>query len=266
MSTATRSSYLGRLHYEWQTELAHRLAADPDGAPWALGHPTRAGLHTLEGLLAVISASEGEDTDAVLHALLCLAHDGRTDAARTVLQTMLPTVRRQGLTARYRRLEDPLSCAGAAMWTAIATYPLRRTRAVAANLALEALHHLDADASLTPTPVGDLVSAHLEADQLAGHHPEPEPTDRDAAAATLAWALDHAVLSPDEVRLLALTHLAHPTPTSAQIGAELGLNAAAIRKRQSRAVHKLASALTARLGDPTPADIVDLHRHRPMTP
>lgn len=154
MSTATRSSYLGRLHYEWQTELAHRPAADPDGTPWALGHPTLAGPHTLEGLLAVISASEGEDTDAVLHALLCLAHDGRTDAARTVLQTMLPTVRRQGLTARYRRLEDPLSCAGAAMWTAIATYPLRRTRAVAANLALEALHHLDADASLTPTPVG----------------------------------------------------------------------------------------------------------------
>ncbi len=39
MSTATRSSYLGRLHYQWQTELAHRPAADPDGTPWALGHP-----------------------------------------------------------------------------------------------------------------------------------------------------------------------------------------------------------------------------------
>lgn len=262
MSTATRSSYLGRLHHQWQTELADRPAADPDGTPWASLHPCLAGPSTLEDILATISASEREHTDAVLHALLSLARDGREKAARTVLQTMLPTVRRQGFTARYRSLEDPLSCAGAAMWTAITTYPLHRTRSVAANLALEALHQLDADAALTPTPVGDLVTLHLEADQLAGHSPEPGPTDREIVAATLAWALDHDALSRDEVRLLALTHLAHPTPTSAQIGAELDMTASAVRKRHSRAVHKLAAALTARLGTPCPDDLVELQRHR----
>lgn len=256
----TCSSYLGRLHHEWTSELADHPATGLDGTPWSTQHPALTGPATLQEIVTAISAADREHTDAMLHALLSLAHDGHPDAARTVLQTMLPTVARHGRTARYRHLDDPLSCAGAAMWEAISAYPLHRTRSVAANLALEALHGLEpADAS--PIPVGEVICTRIESDQLAGHVPADEPTDQEAVAATIGWGLDHDVLSPTEARILALTHLAEPTPTSTQIAADLGLSAAAVRQRHSRAVRKLAAALTARLGGATsPTDLVALHR------
>lgn len=255
-----RSSYLGRLHQEWASELADRPATDPDGTPWSTIHPALSGHATLQEIVTAISAADRARADSMLHALLSLAQRRRPDAARTVLQTMLPTVSRHGHTARYRRLEDPLSCAGAAMWAAISAYPLHRTCSVAANLALEALHGLD-PADESPIPVGEVVSTRIEADQLNGHVVDDEPTDQEAVAATIGWGLDQAVLSPTDARILALTHLAEPAPTSAQVAAELGLSAAAVRQRHSRAVRKLAAALTARLGeDASATDLVALHR------
>lgn len=252
---APTSGYLPRLYSEWDRELADHPTADHDGVLWADRAPALAGISTLGAVLEMIDAGDTERTDAVLHALLTLASRGSDIAARTVLQAMLPAVRRQGHTARFRRLEDPLSCAGAAMWTAISTYPLRRTRRVAANLALEALRALDAQ-EIAPLPIED-VEARVDAAHIrtAGHG-GPEVTDAEAAAATIAWGMDHGILTPEDGRLLALVHLAEPTPSTVELADEFGITAAAVRQRHSRAVRRLASAVRDRLGCPSPEDLV----------
>lgn len=229
---------IGRLNHEWSSTLAHTPA------PWQL--PTDSTVETLQQALEAIS--DATDPDPLLHRLLQLHHDGDAAAGRLLLQTMLGSAHRLSRTARGRGLADGEADAVAAMWTAIATYPLHRTQRVAANLALEALAALQKALSIDLPASDDLEDlAHWEQScgRLSGTH---GPSASEEAAEALLWALDHRVLTKDEVALLTSIYITSDRATSADLAQIHRLSPAALRQRQHRAVRKLATAVRAEHG------------------
>ena len=109
----------------------------------------------------------------MLLALIRLTQAGHQLAGRVVLQLMLPklgrmTNRTSGTTSENAWSEDRRHIAVAEFWDVVATYPVgRRTRRVAANLALETLHRLTA-ATRGPRP-------DLPVDQQDLHRSFPPP-------------------------------------------------------------------------------------------
>lgn len=241
-----RSGYLGHLNADW-VGLADTFAPPS----WAAACPLLLDAIDLGEVLVVLGTSPAAGQDAILHTLLTLHHQGDELAGRVVLQTMLGSVQRLILTARYRRLDDVAACAVEAMWSAIAAYPLRRRASVAANLSLEALSALQ-KATQAPLPAGELLEHQIHREQLCGRLEAgsgPDPSEE--AARALAWAYDQGVLDRDEVALLARTYLGETRPSSAELAVEYGVSDVTLRKRQSRAVSKLATAVSDRLAHPT---------------
>lgn len=240
-----RSGYLGHLNADWVG-----IAGTFTPPAWASSCALLAETVDIGEVLTAISLAGPTGQDEILHALLTLHHDGDQLAGRVVLQTMLGSVQRLILTARYRQLEDIAACAVEAMWSAIAAYPLRRRVSVAANLSLEALSALQ-KATEAPLPAGDLLEHQIHQEQLSGRLEGGSAADpAEEAARALAWAYDQGVLDQEEVRLLALTYLSESRPSSAELAAEYGVSDVALRKRQSRAVAKLAAAVSNRLSHP----------------
>lgn len=241
-----RSGYLGHLNADWVG------IADTFTPPtWGRSCAQLEEAVDLGEVLTAINRAAAAGQDTILHALLTLHHDGDEVAGRVVLQTMLGSVQRLILTARFRQLEDIAACAVEAMWSAIANYPLRRRVSVAANLSLEALSALQ-KATQAPLPAGELLEHQIHREQLCGRlEPDSAADPAEEAARALAWAYDQGVLDQEEVRLLALTYLSENRPSSAELAAEYGVSDVALRKRQSRAVAKLAAAVSDRLSHPT---------------
>lgn len=239
-----RPGYIGQINADWvglaDTPLPHR---------WAQAHAALDGPATTGDLLRTIRTASSGRADGLLHALLQLHDAGAGDelAGRILLQTMLGSAHRLTRTAKGRGLDDPEADAIAAMWAAIRTYPMHRTRSVAANLSLEALRRLPA-APERPLPAGELLEAQIHHAQAAGRLEAPGRIPVDAeAAATLRWAREVGILDDEEARLLALVYLSPTRPTSAALAAHLSIEPAAVRKRQSRAVAKLARGVADRL-------------------
>lgn len=244
-----RAGYLGHLNAEWVTSYADRPYPSPT---WAT-HPALEGPTTLQELLDLILHADSTRRDAILHALLSLTAAGDDTAARATLQTMLGTVQWLASTARSRMLEDSASAACEAMWVTIRRYPLHRTGRVAANLKMDALKRL-ATARRADVPASDDLDERIHRAQLQGRlddqrvdviaslgHGVPA-TD---ATAVITWAQDRGVLTEVDAQVLALAHLG-PMPASlTAIAQHLGLSAAAVRQRHSRAVRKLAEAVRA---------------------
>lgn len=248
---------LGQINTDWLT-----IAATCTPASWSDAAPHLAQSHTLADVLVAIATSTGEATDAILHTLLSAHHNGDTVAGRVLLQTMLGSVRRLMHTARYRRLDDPASSALEAMWHSIASYPLRRRRSVAANLALGALKHLHSCAE-HELPAGDLLDVHIHREQVSGRIAPTPPDPKDEVTRLLAWALDSGTLTSDEVSLLARTYLTDTDPAGAQtspaairerqrrveeaLADEHGITRSAIRHRRRNLVAKLAAAVNSHI-------------------
>lgn len=220
----------GAINAEWRT-LSHRTPTSPDGTPWAL--PTSA--DTLQDIVDTLAHTNGDyaTADTTLHTLIQHHRDGDDLAGRVVLQAMLGACLRQVHTALGRGL-DGESEALAAMWTSIATYPLHRTTRVAANLAMDALKHLQT-AQNVPLPAGDAAEvSECQSDPCDAFN-GAVCSSSDEASKLILWALDNEVLTRDEAQLLTHFYLGDgwnsstpATPTE--------------RKRRSRAVRKLALA------------------------
>ena len=119
------SRTLAALNDEWLD-----LQFLPAPASWRTCLPP--GVRTIGDAFACVPA----DPDAVLLALLAAQHAGDRLAGRVVVQAMVPKLVRMAVRDDTATFDDYL----AALWVRVATYPVtRRTRSVAANLALDAL-------------------------------------------------------------------------------------------------------------------------------
>lgn len=242
-----RPGYIGQINADWV-----RRCDTPLPDRWSTTHPVLSGHQTMGELLGAIRSTSGAHADAFLRALLELHDGGRGDAlaGRVLLQTMLGSAQCLTRTAKGRGLDDPDADAVAAIWAAIRSYPLRRQHSVAANLRLDALNRLPA-APEWLLPAGELLEAQIHEAQSSGRWEAVEVIPVDAeAAATLRWARDTAILDEDEARLLALIYLSPTRVPSADLADQFGIEPAALRKRQSRAVAKLARGVAERLSEP----------------
>lgn len=205
------------------------------------------GCATLDDVLIRLRTLEASpaDEDQALLALLELHITGDCHTAgRLVLQRMLGRVVNLAQRA-YRRqahadIDSLMTMAVAALWDAIATYPLaRRPRRVGANLAMEAL------ARFTRWCRSD--------DELADPH--EDMTEYAAATVdevdagiellqTLAWGVERDVISKADAALLVRVYCPPAgAPTAPDtVAAELGLARGTIRQRCRRAIHRLARA------------------------
>ncbi|WP_116950051.1 hypothetical protein [Jiangella endophytica] len=184
-----------------------------------------------------------QGADAVLIALLRLAHGGDPLAGRTVLQLMLGKAIRIAAGHAGRDSRDSLEHAAiAALWTVIATYPTeRRPTKVAANLAMDTLGVVSRELAhrRTETPAEPDVLA-----SVLGTDPG-RAADVDLAE-LLAWAVGSGTISAADASLLIDIYAPAPGLDGGAAAAErAGISWAAARQRASRAVRKIACAVRA---------------------
>lgn len=262
------SNLLTRLNLDWP-----RLSTDPDNlraaASW-VQDPAFVDLGRLDSLDQIVRLIQDRDRgrharrDAMLLALLRRCQDGDRLAGQVVLHAMLPKVVSLAL-GIFRRpdvsgeRDEAASLAVAAMWQAIAEYPVsRRPTAVPGNLGLNALsvvqrghtgssHH---KRTFPERPCGDVrllvEPAHRDLDpdapRLAG------PVDAELCM-LLAWGVRTGTVSRPEALLLARVYgLAEPLGHEVDgpaIAQELGLTWAALRQRCHRIARRLGQAAVA---------------------
>lgn len=258
-------SFPSRLNVEWG-----RLAADPDNViaadSWTQD-PAFAGLGRLDTLDQIVFGIQEQGCDlarrdAMLLALLCRCQDGDGLAGRVVLQVMLPKVVRLAMGIVRRpdvggEPEEAFALAVAAMWQAIATYPVsRRPAKVPANLALDGLAIVQRGHTgssyrkrmFPERPSGDIAllagSAHhdVDPDDLSG------PVDAELCT-LLAWGVRTGVVRQSEALLLArvygLAEQPGQVPDGPAIAAELEMSWAALRQRCHRLARRLGQAAVA---------------------
>jgi hypothetical protein len=253
----TSSDLAGRLNREWAA-----LAAAPATAAalsqWSSACPELTGVSTLDDVLARVARSAPPVRDAVLLALLERAQDGDALAGRAVLQAMLgKAVKVAGTVARRDDIrgdrEEALARAVAALWQAIATYPVAlRPARVAANLALDTValaqrgHTGSSHFRLRfrEVPVADVrdvapaVQRDGDPDDLCG------PVDAELLT-LLAWAVRHEVVDLDDARLLLRVYSVdeHGRPADARtVAAQIGLTWPALRQRCRRLARRIGAA------------------------
>ena len=225
---------------EWETCLSDM----PTPSLWLGMVPLAGAPATLGEVLDAIQSLE--DTDEVVHALLTLHHEGDQTAGRLVLQLMFPRISRLALTGASRGYgEDRAPEAMAAMWQAIATYPLRRTSRVVANLAMDALGHLGAQVpDHSPELPVDITGPNpLEVLEVEAAHPETTNASSEVVE-LLTWALHNDLVDAERIRTLALRHLG-PRQTLEELAAQTGLSVSGLRFRLREGVKDIQAALAA---------------------
>ncbi|TDD66993.1 sigma-70 family RNA polymerase sigma factor [Jiangella aurantiaca] len=237
-----------QLNAEWR-----RLGARPIPKRWPL--PGLAECAVLADAADIIGRTRRHQP-AVADGLLIGLLDQRTErddhlAGRLVLQVMLGRAvnlarraHRFGATGVRGDLPQLTAAAVAALWHAIATYPVdRRRHKVAVNLCMDALRHfnlaLEDDApDLVDTTVLDT------AEPVFDHAPAPVVE----VFATLTWGIGKGIITADDAELLVRVYC----PLPGQLGGahlvarELGLSPATVRQRCSRAIQRLSVAVQAR--------------------
>jgi len=253
-----RDSLPSRLNVEWRALCDAPATAAVVGG-WTSGRPTLAGLDTLDGVLRRITEGKPVDRDGVLLAMLELARDGDRLASRVVLQAMLPKAVRIAMSVVRRPdvlgdREEAQARAVAALWQAIATYPLAaRPGRVTANLALDTLAvvqrgHTGSSHFNPIFPEQPFADLHVLGE--AGHHdvgPDDLAGPADAELLILlAWAVRAGVLDVDQARLLVRVYARDGHSAGNQvIAAELGISGPALRQRCSRLARRLGRAAVA---------------------
>ncbi|GAA1435918.1 hypothetical protein GCM10009616_34360 [Microlunatus lacustris] len=232
-------------------------------ARWGRLEPVLAGHARPADLVDAVDSATCEEQDSMLLALMRLTQAGHQLAGRVVLQLMLPklgrmTNRTSGTTSDNAWSEDRRHIAVAEFWDVVATYPVsRRTRKVAANLALETLRRLTA-ATRGPRPdlpvdEQDLHRA-LPSTAADQHSHTNELTTEADLVQVISWAVNTGVLTADDGRLLHLVYLSGTNGGRDDAATQYGLTAAAVRQRCSRARRRLVVAVRDELtndGDPT---------------
>lgn len=285
-----KGGIFGALSDEW-LRLCAMPAMNRTLTRWANREPCLADMNSLGEVVDRIDAADPEETDRLLLALIRLGSGGQQLAARVVLQAMLPKLSRittstefsttitAGLTEGNLSLDDRRQAVVATFWEVLAGYPAdRRTRRVAANLALDTLQHLtkahrsrrsgrlpmefptDSDHELNSSPAGR-ANGSLGSAQVAADHAESVGilTDDADLLEVIAWAIDVRAISAGDAALLVRVYAPAPGQArgSAASAAEMDLTPAALRKRCSRARRRITEAVRADAEGrslPTPPD------------
>ncbi|MBK8463611.1 MAG: hypothetical protein IPL36_11410 [Nigerium sp.] len=206
------SRTLQALNAEWAS-----LGHTPLPTPWLFAHDGFGAGDTLGDVLRRVR----EQPDAALLALLTLHRDGDAVAARAIIQAMVPKmVLMAGRDARAT-FDDYL----AALWLRVATYPVeRRPRAVAANLALDALKTVTAGRRASRWAA------------LPAHRGDP----LDDAVPVLAAGVRLGIIDLRTQRTLEAVYVERRT--SAAAARVLGTSADAVRWRCSKGIRALRAA------------------------
>lgn len=244
---------IGLLNTEWD-RLLDDPAADAAVLVWgSAGGPLR-GLQTMRELTTRLSTTTDHATiDAQLHTLLSLAQTGPHAelAARVVLQRMLPKAillavsmrnAAQSTADRFAggtrtRAEDFLVAGVSCMFTVIKNYPLNRTNAVAANIAMDSLK-----AMRRSRLAEERQAVGLPADDTF-RDPDEAITASEHLTGLLVWAVANGHLDRDTAELLSERYsgaTATRIPTYFEtLAASRGVTAVALRQRCSRAIRHL---------------------------
>lgn len=252
---------------------------------WGRREPALAGFSTLGEIPLFVDQADMDAKDEVLAALLRLAQAGQHLAARTVLQCMLPGLRRlYGSRPVFRReCERAGQRAGfddaeaehfltSECWMQIMRYPLdRRPRKIASNLYWDTRKNAITQPTCQPESViavdtdFDFAShVDIEQDYVESVGVERFATD---LVACIEWALSVNAITQSEANLLTDVFVEHgvqrPTVTDTSghrntiyltIAQEQGLSYQTVCKQVSRAKKRLVTAITKNLLATDPAD------------
>lgn len=237
-----------QLNAEWR-----HLGTLPIPQRWSL--PDLAGGAVLADAADIIGRTRRHQP-AVADGLLIGLLDERTQhddhlAGRLVLQVMLGRAvnlarraHRFGATGVRGDLPQLTAAAVAALWHAIAAYPVgRRRHKVAVNLCMDTLRHFNlAIEDATP----ELVDATVLDTAEPVFHRAPAPVVE--VFATLTWGIGKGIITADDAELLVRVYCPLPGQHGGAhlVARELGLSPAAVRQRCSRAVQRLSAAVQAR--------------------
>lgn len=253
---------------------------------WAKTHPVLCGFTSLTELLDQIDSAGHERTDELLSALIQLAQAGQQLAGQTVLQAMLPKLYRMAATATMdsgdaNTLEERRQIGVTTFWDLLATYPAeRRTKRVAANLALDTLHQITATTRRAireyPSGLGQVdghdysdgqlhscldISYALHTGYSDGGEQAAASVDETSTAALarvgdgpdadgdllscVAWGVDVNAITSEEASMLVRVYAPGPDQEGGHrtVASDLGIREEALRARCSRAVRRLTVAV-----------------------
>jgi len=249
----TMRGVFGDLCREWAELNARDLGTTM--RRWGRLQPTLAGHTRPADAIDAIDAGDNQTKDALLLALLTLFQDGHQLAGRVVLQAMLPRLTTLARSVRTTDSDwrihtsdqwvDRHHVVVAEFWTVMGDYPTsRRPRKVAANLSYETLR------AITPHAVPELPIDSVEVEHLAEHEPDAQAHDSDLHT-VVQWAVARQVITDDEGHLLRTVYSdqaghwgAYGYSTAAR---QLGVSEATTRKRCSRVVRRLTTAVRDQL-------------------
>jgi hypothetical protein len=248
----TTSGLISALAAEWPITIATTHARAQVRA-WAGTEDALADHHHAGDILDAIDSGNNDEKDTILLALLRLAQAGDALAARTVLQAMLPKLRRLAgyVDLDHGTLGDRGAVVTEAFLTVLHTYPVaRRTRAVAGNLALDTLHTIT-DYRRNDPVVTQPTTPHRMEDLLDNER----VLDKRTAATlnteqelwnVLTWALEKSIINRTDLDLLVAVFLPPEPGTQAAVAERMGLSPAAVRQRCSRATRAIRTAIHSR--------------------
>lgn len=251
---------------DWFT-LTDRLDFHDTATRWAETEPILAQLTSiaeLGRLLAPHSGVDQERADALLGALVrigCRAGGDDSDAVLVLLHLLAP-----GLYTAAGRLADldpdVLSLLVNEMAAQIRAWPLRRTRAFAANLLrdtqLACWRELRPHRTRTYRDGGDVLINPLDEAEVRDWLDQPVPGPGEGATAdladVLAWARRTELVSVDDLALLVTLERQHGygTATRRRVAAAFGITERTLRRRRNRALAALRTAAATYLTDEEP--------------
>lgn len=248
----TGDGLISNLAAEW-TVTANTNRAMATVRSWATKSPALQGYtHAVDVLIDIDSGNDAAK-DAQLAALISLAQGGDRFASRTVLQAMLPKLRRLARYGTVDRREDRGHITVSAFLTVLGSYPLdRRPTCIAGNLSLETLHALTQNRRTTPVlmeiPVGDhAVVASIRTVHGDRTYPDlaAQPCSGNELNDVLTWAVNTGTVTAAAAELLAAVYAPEPGHPGGHgpVAADLGLTPAAVRQRCSRATRSIRHAV-----------------------
>lgn len=202
-----------------------------------------------------LRATTGDENDRLMLALVIAVQDGDRLAERVLLNHLIPNAIHHARSCRGLRSLSPADAVGTsigATWEAIKQYKTHRTRAVRANLGMEAL-------SIITTRLGTAVDVEYPTDDatlevevsrttVASVAPQwGDDTDRDLVE-VLRWAIETGTLDREEVRILARYDLGDRYDADSQesrtaLAEELGVARDSLNRRVLRIRNKLIEAV-----------------------
>jgi hypothetical protein len=247
--------------------LTDRLDAADTLTRWSQTEPALAGLGSVTDLARLLAHQAGTDpqrVDALLGALVRIGGRAGGDDPDAVL--VLVHLLADGLRAAAARLADldadVLGVLVGELAAQIRAWPLRRTRAFAANLLrdtqLACWRELRPHRTRTYRDGGDVLIDPLDEDAVRDwlDHPVPGPGDGDAPELgdVLAWAQRSGLASPTDLALLLALERQRGYGTAARhrVAAAFGITERTLRRRRDRTLAALRTAAPSYLAEDGP--------------